>query len=121
MRSNIARTWPSGSVPVRAADDGMGDGSAAAVCTLLRVRAGARLGLAAQRREELDESGLLLGGQPGEGRHRRRRVLERAQDRPRQELVADVRQVRPRPLVAVLADLVAGEAAGLRDHELAGL
>ena len=29
-------------------------------------------------------------------------------------------RLRPRPVVAVLADLVAGQAAGLRDHLLAG-
>ena len=37
------------------------------------------------------------------------------------QLVADLGQVRARPVVAVLADLVAGEAARLRHDELAGL
>src|SRR3954454_6651193 len=109
MRSNIARTWPSGSVPVRAAAEGIaGDGSAAAVLTLLCAGAGARGDVpAAQRREEVDERRLLFLRQAGEGRHRCRRVLQRAQDGARQQLVADVAQVRTGSVVAVLTDLVA--------------
>src|SRR4051794_28161628 len=116
MRSNIARTWPSGSVPVRAASEGIGGGgSAAAVLTPLPAgpRPAGLLARAAQRRQELHERRLLLLWKAGERRHRRRRVLERAQDRPRQQLVADVGQVRARPVVAVLTDLVACEAPGL--------
>src|SRR4051812_34507027 len=113
MRSNIARTWPSGSVPARAASEGIpGGGSAAAVCTLLGARPGAGRLLArpAQRGEELDQRRLLLLREAGEGRHRRGRVLQRAQDGARQQLVADVCQVRPGAVVAVLPDLVAREA-----------
>src|SRR4051812_25388003 len=124
MRSNIAWTWPSGRVPVRAASEGIsGSGSAAAVRALLRVGAGATgllLG-SAQGREELHERRLLLLRQAGEGRHRRRRVLQRAQDRARKQLVADVGEVRPWTVIAVLADLVAGEAARLGHHQLARL
>src|SRR4051794_4682039 len=119
MRSNIARTWPSGSVPVRAAAEGIaGDGSAAAVLTLLCAGAGAARLLVrpAQRRQEVHERRLLLLRQTGEGRHRRRRVLQRAQDGAGQQLVADVGQVRSWTVVAVLADLVTGQAAGLGDH-----
>src|SRR5689334_23058354 len=102
MRSNIARTESAGSVPERAANAGL-------------------VVLALERGEEGDERGLLLLGHAGERRHRRRRVLQRAPDRPRRELVADVRQVRPWPVIAVLADLVAGETAGLGGDELARL
>src|SRR5215211_2742160 len=105
MRSNIARNWTSSRVPVRA--------------LALPIRA-LRL-LAAQLRQEVDHGGLLLFWQAGEGRHRRGRVLERAEDRRLGQLFADVGQVRSRPVVAVVPDLVAGEAAGLRDDELSGL
>src|SRR3954452_1106282 len=134
MRSNIARTCPSGSVPERAAAEGISprsrSGAVAAFGTLPDVPAATLLALSprtvaclltAQRGEEVHEVLLLLIGQAGEGRHRRGRILERAFDGPRQQLVADVGQLRARAAVAVLADLVAGEAARLRHHELAGL
>src|SRR5215217_8389334 len=105
MRSNIARTWPSSRVPVRASVAPM------AACALL----------AAELREEVDHRGLLLLRQPGERRHRCGRVFERTQDRGARQLVRDVRQVGAGSAVAVLADLVTGEAARLRDGELARL
>src|SRR3954468_15168023 len=102
MRSNIARTCPSSRVPA--------GGS---------VMAGS-----AQLREEVDEVVELLGVvslEAGEGRHRRRRVHQRPRDRLAGQARADLGQVRARAPVAVLADLVAGQAAGLRGDELARL
>src|SRR3954447_17370298 len=101
MRSNIARTCPSARVPLFA-------------FTFRWLLAG-RVAAALERGEEVDQGGLLLLGQPLEGGHGRGRVLERAPDRGRLQLVADVGQVRTRAVVAVLADLVAGQAAGLGD------
>src|SRR5688572_14307407 len=101
MRSNIAFTWMSGSVP----DAGVPPLTSALV------------GL--QRRDVIDELVELLGVLALERRvrrHRWRRVHERARDRVLSERVADVRQVRPER-VAVLADLVAAQAAG-RGHHL---
>src|SRR5262245_55888529 len=105
MRSNIARTESAGSVPDRAA-----------IRRLLF-----RLLVALERVQESDERGLLLLGHRREGRHRRRRVLERAPDRARLQLVADVAQVRAWTVVAVLTDLVARQTAGLGGDELARL
>src|ERR671933_1350325 len=101
MRSNIARTCPSSRVPLRAA-----------------ALMGARLLLAAARvalelGQELHERLLLVRRQVPERGHGGGRVLQRAADGARQQLVADVGQLGARPVVAVLADLVAGEAAGL--------
>src|SRR5690242_3781927 len=100
MRSNIARTCPSSRVPLRAAE----------LNGLL---------VALELRQERDERLLLLRRQVLEGRHRRRRVVKCALDRAREQLGADVGQMRPRPVVAVLADLVARKAAGLRRDQLA--
>src|SRR3954449_3164536 len=110
MRSNIARTESAGSVPVpaliRPALSAGGFDAAAALAL------DAALGLGAlQGGEEVDECRLLVLGQVLERRHRRRRVLQRPPDRALLELVADVGQVRAGPVVAVLTDLVAGEAA----------
>src|SRR5919108_2355634 len=114
MRSNIARTWPSSRVPL------LGPATlGAAAATGLGVPAALRLAL--QLPEESDQRRLLLLRELAIGGHRRRGVLERALDRRRREDVADVGQLRPRPVVAVLADLVAREAAGLRGHQLARL
>src|SRR5918995_3234382 len=110
MRSNIARTCPSSSVP------GLGPATLGGVGTGLRVAA-----LALELAEERDEILLLLLRQLGVGRHRRRRVLQRAHDRRLRQHAAYVSQLRSRPVVAVLADLVAREAAGLGGHQLAGL
>src|SRR3954449_11128731 len=79
---------------------------------------------AAELAEERDERVELLRRallQAGERRHRRRRVDERPRDRLRRQPRRDVGQLRPRAVVAVLADLVARQAAGLADDELAGL
>src|SRR4051794_12561994 len=101
MRSNIARTWGSDSLP--------------------RVSAGAAVLMTAllQAREEVDECVellrvLLLEGD--ERRHRRGGVHERARDRVPRQPSANVRQLGPRPGVAVLSDLVAALAARLRGH-----
>src|SRR6185295_19997597 len=102
MRSNIARTWTSSRVPVRA--------------LALPIRA-LRL-LAAQLRQEVDHRGLLLFRHAGERRHRRGRVLERPEDRRLRQFLADVGQIRSWSVVAVVSDLVAREAAGLGDDEL---
>src|SRR3954453_4553481 len=118
MRSNIARTESAGSVPDRAATAGLLRFFRVA---LARVYDGARASPALERVQEVDERGLLVLGHAGERRHRRRRVLQRAPDRARLELVADVAQVRSWPVVAVLADLVARQATGLGCDELTRL
>src|SRR3954463_15323702 len=100
MRSNIARTCCSGSVPAW---------TPSTEATLLQLG------------EEADEGVELLGRQALERRHRRRRVAQRRGDGLRRELVGHVGQGRPGAVVAVLADLVAGQAARLPDDELAGL
>src|SRR4051794_32580288 len=119
MRSNIARTESAGSVPVPAlmcrrslAAGRLGAAAALALDAAL-------LGAALQRGEEVDQRRLLVLGKVAERRHRRRRVLERPADRALLELVADVREMRARTVIAVLADLVAGQAAGLGGDELA--
>src|SRR4051794_33688593 len=105
MRSNIARTESAGSVPVRAAK-------------LARLgAAAARRAVSSQRGEEVHERLFLVLREAGEGGHRRGGVLERAADRRLLQLAADVREVRAGAVVAVLADLVAGQAAGLRGHQ----
>src|SRR4051812_42377284 len=119
MRSNIARTESAGKVPVPAP-----------ICRLSlsagRFDAAATLALdapllvaALQRREEIDQRGLLVLRQAAERRHGCGGVLEGAPDGALLQLVADVGQVRAGAVVAVLADLVAGEAAGLGRDELA--
>ena len=70
-------------------------------------------------RQEVDDRFELLRRQVLERRHRRRRVHERARDRLAREPRADVRQVGPGPGVAVVADLVARQAARLGDDLLA--
>src|ERR1051326_547775 len=105
MRSNIARTCGSESLP------------------LVSAGAGAVMVELPERRKEVDELVELLRVlllERAEGRHRCRGVDERARDRVARQAGADVREVRSRPRVAVLTDLVAALAAGLRGHELAG-
>src|SRR5271165_7600679 len=106
MRSNIARTWPASSVPACAPTGAPARGRAATAVLL-------------ELREEVDDRRELLRREVLEGGHRRRRVDERSRDRLAGQARADLRQVGPRAGVAVLADLVAGEAAGLGDDELA--
>src|SRR5918999_5619615 len=117
MRSNIARPCPSSRVPLRAAPAMRALGPAAfGAATFLGVAPA--LGLALELGQEGDERLLLLHRQLAVGRHRRRRVLERALDRALRQDVPDVGQLRPGPVVAVLTDLVAGQTAGLRGDEL---
>src|SRR3954467_12344205 len=75
-----------------------------------------------QRRQEVDELVELLGVlllHRRERRHRRRGVHERARDRLAAEPSPDFGERRPRSAVAVLADLVAREAARGRSDVLA--
>src|SRR5829696_1909098 len=106
MRSNIARTCASGSVPERAP-------AAPATGDLL-----AALELPEVRHHGVELLGLVLL-QRAEGRHGRRRVDERARDALGGEPVGDLREVWAGAAVAVLADLVAGKAARLGGHLLA--
>src|SRR3954469_17706754 len=110
MRSNIARTCGSSRVP------GARPPRLVMPSTLLGSLAGAQLPEERDQRVELVRRGAL---QPGERRHRSGRVDERSGDRLRWQAGRDVGQVRPRPVVAVLADLVARETARLADYELA--
>src|SRR3954452_5216166 len=107
MRSNIARTWPSGRVPLRA------------VPTPPREDSAIELPQRAEEGDELVELGRVLLAQARERRHRSRRVDERARDRRPRQPRTDLGEVRPRPGVAVLTDLVAGQAAGGGGHVLA--
>src|SRR6478609_8116684 len=92
MRSNIARTCVSGSVP------------------------GAFVIWSAELREELDERVALLRRQVREGGHRRRRVDERPCDRLFRQPCPDVGQMRTGTGVAVFAELVTRQAARLGRH-----
>src|SRR5215212_291194 len=99
MRSNIARTWVSGRVPE------------AGRSPLLRLRTS--LLVALEGRYVLDELVELLGLlflQGPERRHRWRGIDQRPGDRVLAEALADLRQVGTER-VAVLADLVAAQAA----------
>src|SRR3954451_4713140 len=100
MRSNTARPCPSSRVPERAAE-------------LMGAWLLAAADVALELPEEGHEGGLLLLRQVPVGGHRGGGVLERAADRRREQLLTDVGQLRPRPAVAVLADLVTGQAARL--------
>src|SRR5436305_327603 len=111
IRSNIA--WTCGSSRVPGAPPG-------AACALALTATG--LALLLQLGQEADQSLELLRvllGQVLERRHRRRRVAQRRGDRSGAELRADVGEWRAGAVVAVLADHVAGQAAGLTDDELA--
>src|SRR5581483_5934371 len=100
MRSNIWRTCASANVPVAPVTRDL----------LLQLT---------EEEDERPELLGLLGGQALERRHRRRRIPERLGDRVLRDLRGHVRELRPRPVVAVLADLVTGQAARLADDELA--
>src|SRR3954469_26030414 len=102
MRSNIAWTWGSGRVP------------AVGMPALTALEG-------PQVVHEVLELLRVLVPQRGEGRHRRRRVDQRAGDRGPGEAVTDVREVGPGAGVAVLPDAVAAEAAGGGGHVLAAL
>src|SRR5437762_12416846 len=106
MRSNIARTCVSGSVP--AAWPAIGVASGPSVAALER-------GDVADQLVELLRLLLLELREVG---HERGRIQERSRDRLAAEPVADLGEVGAER-VAVLADLVAAEAAGGRHHLLA--
>src|SRR3954447_12602587 len=110
MRSNIARTCGSSRVP------GAGPPRLVMPATLLRPGAAAQLAEECDQRVELVRRALL---QARERRHPRGRGDERPGERGGGQSRRDVGQVRPRPVVAVLADLVARQAARLADDELA--
>src|SRR3954470_17383280 len=74
-----------------------------------------------ERGEEIGELVELLRRQVTEGGHDARPDLHRADDRGARNALRDVGQFRPGAVVAVLAELVAGEAAGAGDDLLAGL
>src|SRR5215210_12429 len=100
MRSNIARTCSSGRVPAAPGP---------AIRPLLMSRP------LLERAEEVDQLVELLRVVLAELRvrgHRRGRVDERARDRLARQPCADLRELRAGPAVAVLADLVAAQAAG---------
>src|SRR5438105_5644605 len=106
MRSNIARTWSSGRVPPRAA----------ATPPSVMGRTGLAL---PERAQEVDQLVELLGvllAQLLERRHGRSRVDQRAGDGLAGQTRADGRQLRSRPVVAVLADLVAAKTARRCGH-----
>src|SRR4051812_7862026 len=109
MRSNIARTCDSGSVPVAAPP------TASSPLSLTPL---------SKRSEELNEFVELLRvvlGEPAVRRHRRRRVEQRPANGGRFEALSDLRQLRPRSRVAVVADPVAAQASRGRGHRLARL
>src|SRR3954469_10289794 len=108
MRSNIAWTCGSESVPLRAPPAEVGLIGA----TLL------------QRPEVVDQLVELLRVallEAGVGGHRRRGVHERAGDRLARQPAGDVRERGAGPGVAVLAHPVAAEAARRGHHVLAAL
>src|ERR1041384_7330786 len=74
-----------------------------------------------ERGEEVSELVQLFRGQVPEGRHDAWPDFDRADDRRAGNARGDVGQVRPRTVIAVLAELVAGEAAGPGDDLLAEL
>src|SRR3954452_23668936 len=109
MRSNIARTCFSGSVPVAAPP------TASSPLSLTAL---------SKRSEELNEFVELLRvvlGEPAVRRHRRRRVEQGPANRGRSEARSDLRQRRARAGGAVLADPVAAQTARRRGDRFAGL
>src|SRR5690242_19832812 len=106
MRSNIACTCGSESVPLR------GPPGVPLMARLL------------ERAEEVDELVELLGVlllEARERRHRGCRVHQRAGDGRLGQVTRDVRQVRSGARVAILADAVTALAAGRREHGRARL
>src|SRR5215218_6015460 len=63
-----------------------------------------------ERGEECRQGLLLLRRQARVGRHDARADLERAGDRVARQARTDMRQLRTRPVVPVVPELVAGEA-----------
>src|SRR5215211_9398307 len=127
MRSNIARTCGSGSVPRSSAR-----GSALVTCRAPGRLSGRGTATACgdatdaellQRRQEVDHLLELLRVLPLKLRvrgHRRGRIDERAGDRLAGESRPHLGQLGP-DLVSVLADLVAAETPRRRGHALARL
>src|SRR5690348_16122665 len=74
-----------------------------------------------ERGEEIGELVELLRRKFAEGRHDTGANFDRADDRRARDALGDVGQFRPGAVVAVLAQLVTGEAAGTGDDLLAGL
>src|SRR5271169_2207701 len=112
IRSNMARTWGSGRVPLAPLSGVPGRsvlpaGEGALAVIVPRSPAGLlELG---QEGDEVVELVRVLLRQAGEGRHRRRGVAQRRRDRLRSEDRSDVGQGRAGPVVAVGADHVAGQ------------
>src|SRR5438445_11509431 len=105
MRSNIARTCAASSLPACTPGGGVD-----------AIRGAPALGRAAtvpllELGQEVDDRIELLRRQALEIRHRRCRVDKRARDPLARQARGDVREIRPGPCVAVLAELVAGQAA----------
>ncbi len=73
-----------------------------------------------QLRQERDDRVELRPGQVLERGHRRHRLDQRPRDRRFRQPVGYFCQVRARPVVALVADLVTGEAAAVRDRLLPG-
>src|SRR4051794_18170996 len=73
-----------------------------------------------ERGEEIGELVELLWRQVAEGGHDAGPDLHRADDRGARDTLGDVGQFRARAVVAVLPELVAGEASGAGDDLLAG-
>src|SRR5690349_1942111 len=105
MRSNIARTWGSESLPL------VSTGAGAVMAGLPELR---------EKVDELDELLRVLLLQSPERRHRRGGAGPRARDRVAGQAAAAVREVRRRSRVAVLADLVAALTTRLGCDQLAG-
>src|SRR5436190_16754707 len=108
MRSNIARTCDSGRVPLRAVPTPPREVS---VIEGLPQRA--------EEVHELVEASRTLLPQAGERRHRRGGVDERAGNGRARQPRADLGQIRPGAGGAVVADLVACQAARRRRDLLA--
>src|SRR5919199_3197280 len=115
MRSNIALTWGSSRVP------GARPPGFVMRARLLEPALRARPAELAEERDERVELLRRALLQAGERRHRRGRVDERPRDRLGRQARGDVGELGSGPVVAVLADLVARQAAGLTDDELARL
>src|SRR5207248_8551137 len=125
MRSNIARTWPASGPP----EDGPGAGGSGDVARARRraavpVPAPSWAGIAGtllQLPKEGDHGCELLGRQVLERRHGRGRVHERARDPLARQPRRDMREIGSGTGVAVVAQLVARQAAAAGDHLLAGV
>src|SRR2546421_6745743 len=114
MRSNMRFTWPANSPDSRV-------GRSVKLTPSIPRRGPAPAKASVQRGEEVREVVELLRAQVLEGGHDARPDLQRAEDRRPRDAGANVGQLRPRPVVAVLADQMTGAAARLSGHLLARL